>query len=117
MPIVAGLLFAFAQPKYRPKQEQQVSTPVNNTLQQIESNDNNVVLTGIVESEFNLPMPGASIVVQGTTIGTVTGPDGKFKLELPEGTKVFLNKEPKEKPKKIWLAVKLPEAEPSYNFV
>ncbi|RKD92853.1 TonB family protein [Mangrovibacterium diazotrophicum] len=111
-PVVAGLLFAFAQPKYHLKQDQQSPTPINSTSLQVDNNENNIILAGTVQSEFNLPMPGASIVIQGTTIGTVAGPDGRFKLELPEGTKVFLNKEPKEKPEKIWLAVKLPNAEP-----
>ena len=105
-PVVAGLLFAFAQPEYK---LQQVSHPINSTLLQMESNENNVVLTGTVENEFNIPMPGASIIIQGTTIGTIADSDGKFKLELPAGTEIFVNKKIDDPLLKFGLAVKMPD--------
>ncbi len=41
-------------------------------------------ITGtITSSEDGLPVPGASIVVQGTTMGTVTDVDGKYVLSAP----------------------------------
>ena len=41
-------------------------------------------VTGIVLSEEDgEPVIGASVLVQGTTIGTITDMDGKFVLSLP----------------------------------
>lgn len=43
------------------------------------------VVTGTVTSgEDGLPIPGASVVVKGTTIGTATDLDGKFTLNVPQ---------------------------------
>lgn len=41
-----------------------------------------VTITGTVTDETNFPLPGASILVKGTTNGTVTNIDGEFSLEL-----------------------------------
>ncbi|MBS9525620.1 SusC/RagA family TonB-linked outer membrane protein [Litoribacter alkaliphilus] len=44
------------------------------------------LISGVVKSsEDGLPIPGASVIVQGTTIGTVTGMDGEFSLSVPDG--------------------------------
>ena len=40
-------------------------------------------VTGTVIGDDKLPIPGASIVVKGSTIGTVTDVNGKFTLVLP----------------------------------
>jgi TonB-linked SusC/RagA family outer membrane protein len=37
----------------------------------------------VVSADDNLPLPGASIVVTGTTTGTMTDMDGKFSLNVP----------------------------------
>ena len=39
---------------------------------------------GVVLDQDNLPIPGAGVVIRGTTIGAVTGLDGSFDLEIPE---------------------------------
>lgn len=45
----------------------------------------NKKITGqVVSAEENSPLPGVSIVLKGTSIGTVTDADGKFSLEVPE---------------------------------
>lgn len=41
-------------------------------------------LTGTVFDESGEPVIGASVLLKGTTIGTVTGMDGDFSLNLPE---------------------------------
>ena len=49
-------------------------------------------ITGKVLDENNQPMPGVTIVVDGTTKGTMTGPDGTFTLaEVPSGSTVFVS--------------------------
>jgi TonB-linked SusC/RagA family outer membrane protein len=39
----------------------------------------------IVDQEDNQPLPGVSVVVKGTSVGTTTDADGKFKVRLPAG--------------------------------
>lgn len=49
-------------------------------------------ITGKVLDENNQPMPGVTIVVDGTTKGTMTGPDGTFTLaEVPLGSTVIVS--------------------------
>ena len=40
------------------------------------------MVSGTVLDETGAPLPGASILVKGTTIGTVTDLDGKFSLDV-----------------------------------
>ena len=47
----------------------------------------NVSITGkVVDKEDNQPIPGVSVVVKNTTIGTVTDVDGVYNLSVPENT-------------------------------
>lgn len=41
------------------------------------------VIRGKVTGESGEPVPGASVVVKGTTVGTITDPDGKFSFSAP----------------------------------
>lgn len=46
----------------------------------------NFRITGrVIDAETKQPLQGASVFAQNTTIGTVTGSDGNFKIELPNG--------------------------------
>ncbi len=46
----------------------------------------NRTVTGTVTAkEDGLPLPGVSVRVQGTTIGTITGVNGKFTISAPSG--------------------------------
>lgn len=48
-------------------------------------------VTGTVtSSEDGLPIPGASVKVKGTQVGTSTGGDGKFSLRVPAATKTLV---------------------------
>ncbi len=40
-------------------------------------------VTGVVTDQRGLPLPGVTIVVKGTTTGTVTNADGNFSLAIP----------------------------------
>ncbi|WP_405563081.1 mucoidy inhibitor MuiA family protein [Polaribacter sp. Asnod6-C07] len=46
-------------------------------------------VTGIVSSSGE-PLPGATITIKGTTIGTTTDFDGKFSLEIPDTNSTLL---------------------------
>ncbi|MFV0269381.1 MAG: carboxypeptidase-like regulatory domain-containing protein, partial [Draconibacterium sp.] len=48
-------------------------------------------LTGTVTSaEDNMPIPGVSVSVKGTTLGTITNLDGQFELIVPNDAKTLL---------------------------
>ena len=44
---------------------------------------------GIVKDEGGVPLPGVTVVVEGTTTGTVTNVDGDFHLELPTNAEML----------------------------
>ena len=44
----------------------------------------------VISAEDNAPVPGAGIIVSGTTTGTVTGVDGKFTLNVPASAKTLI---------------------------
>ena len=46
-------------------------------------------ITGKVTDTDGLPLPGVSIIVKGTTIGTVTNNDGEFSLNIPLDTEIL----------------------------
>ncbi|MDR3118185.1 MAG: TonB-dependent receptor [Mediterranea sp.] len=48
-------------------------------------------VSGIVLSEEDgRPIAGASVVAKGTTVGTITDADGKFKLNVPQATQTIV---------------------------
>ena len=42
------------------------------------------------EEETNTPLPGVNILVQGTTVGTVTDANGQFSIEVPSESSVLV---------------------------
>lgn len=44
-------------------------------------------ITGKVTGDDGMPVPGATIVIKGTTLGTIAGADGTYKLSVPQGAK------------------------------
>ena len=43
-------------------------------------------VSGVITSaEDNTPLPGANLLIKGTTTGTATAPDGTFELTVPDG--------------------------------
>lgn len=48
------------------------------------------VTGSVISAEDNEPIVGASIVVKGTTVGTVTNFDGTFSLEVPSSAKTLV---------------------------
>ena len=41
-------------------------------------------ITGIVTDETNEPVIGANVVIKNTTVGTITGIDGQYRIEAPD---------------------------------
>jgi len=44
----------------------------------------------ITSAEDNMPIPGVSVSVKGTTLGTVTNVDGKYELKVPENAQTLV---------------------------
>lgn len=49
------------------------------------SNGQQLVSGKVIHAETGQPLPGVNILVENTTIGTVTGTDGAYSLSLPAG--------------------------------
>lgn len=47
-------------------------------------------INGTVRDEEGAPLPGANVLVKGTTIGTQTDFDGNFNIELPTGSNTLV---------------------------
>lgn len=89
VPIVALLLFAFARPDYQVK-EQSPDKEIKIYGFDAMKVDQNKTISGIVVDENGDPLPGTSIVIKGTTTGTVADQEGKFQLEVPAGVEFAL---------------------------
>ena len=50
----------------------------------------NKAITGNVSDESGQPMLGVTVVVQGTSIGTITGVDGEFQMDVPVTAQTLL---------------------------
>jgi TonB-linked SusC/RagA family outer membrane protein len=49
------------------------------------------VITGkVISDEDGLGLPGASVLVKGTTVGTTTDLDGNYSISVPEGSNVLI---------------------------
>lgn len=48
-------------------------------------------ITGTVQEEDGLPLPGASVVIKGTTSGTSTDMDGKFQISAKTGDIIIIS--------------------------
>ncbi len=60
--------------------------PVSNQTQELITKEIQLAtIVGTVTDNTGAPMPGVTIVVQGTTTGTVTDIDGKYSIEASEG--------------------------------
>ncbi|MGI6573455.1 MAG: SusC/RagA family TonB-linked outer membrane protein [Fermentimonas sp.] len=46
-------------------------------------------ITGVVTDQQGIPLPGVTVVVKGTTIGTVTSLDGNFTLMIPQNAETL----------------------------
>jgi TonB-linked SusC/RagA family outer membrane protein len=47
-------------------------------------------VTGTVTGSDNTPLPGVTVMVKGSTIGTTTGADGKFSLSIPASAQTLV---------------------------
>ncbi|MDO7874493.1 TonB-dependent receptor [Hymenobacter sp. ASUV-10] len=48
-------------------------------------------VTGRITDDKGAALPGVTVLVKGSTIGTTTGPDGNFSLNVPEGATLVIS--------------------------
>lgn len=58
--------------------------------QSMDENDDKVI-SGVVKDDTGFPLVGAVISVKGTSVGTVTGVDGTFSIEVPVNSVVIVS--------------------------
>ena len=49
-----------------------------------------IPVSGTVEDNNGVPLPGVNIMVKGTTNGTITDENGKFRLTVPAGSNLVI---------------------------
>jgi len=87
LPVLALLLFAFAEPSYRIRD----INPDDQTVSIRELDADVIKLVGFVLDENGEALPGASVVIKGTTVGTVTDKKGQFKIALSENDNLVIS--------------------------
>lgn len=50
----------------------------------------NLITGTVTSSEDSSELPGVFVTVRGTTLGTITGPDGKFSLQVPTNARTLV---------------------------
>ena len=88
LPIVALLLFAFAEPQYR--YAEQDMEGIDTSLREIPTKKT-IKMAGLVLDTKGNPMPGVSVHIKGTSKGRVSDMKGKFELEVPENASLVLS--------------------------
>lgn len=48
-------------------------------------------ISGVITDESGLPLPGATVLIKGTTIGTTTDFDGRYSIEVLEGDQLEIS--------------------------
>lgn len=70
--LISGVILSFLEIG----QAQAMSFPINPKSEVFE------LISGVVQDETGAPLPGAAVIVKGTTKGTITDLDGKFSIDV-----------------------------------
>lgn len=81
LPALAALLVAFAEPDYS---SINATGNTDSKLSSSQPDQKIMIVSGKVLDQDGQPLTGASVILKGTTIGTITDIDGKFLLEVPD---------------------------------
>ncbi len=88
LPAIALLLMAFAEPSYRAKS---IDITTNDVSLRELAGDKIIKLVGKVFDEKGNALPGASVIIKGTTNGTVSNKDGLFKFAASEDDHIVVS--------------------------
>jgi hypothetical protein len=83
LPTLALLLFAFAEPVYKVNNTE----PVNAVSSLLQEEKEFIMKGKVVQEETGKPLHGASVIIKGTTVGTVSDVNGNFTLVDPKPEK------------------------------
>ncbi len=83
---VMGMLLGGSPLSYKMIERNIIITQDNGALNQQEGRN----VTGVVTDEEGFPLPGVSIIVKGTTTGTISDVNGKFSLDVPANSKALV---------------------------
>lgn len=86
VPLMAGVFYAFAAPEYKFVQNENGSS-----TEAVNGSKVGKTVTGKVVREDGVPLSGATIIVSGKTLGTVTDANGNFKLEMPDNSPLVIS--------------------------
>ncbi len=86
LPLIGIILMAFASPRY-------VSDSAAGRFEQfaMSQGQQKVIEGKIYNTSSKAPIPGANIVIKGTTAGTVSDSQGNFRLEVSKGSTVVVS--------------------------
>ena len=90
LPLMALVFYAFAKPEYRTSQKAAVKTDQMKLVSGSQESQSGTVKGQVINPDGK-PLSGATVIIKGTTIGTITDEKGNFKLkEVPKnGELVF----------------------------
>ena len=101
LPLAAVAVAAFARPEVSNKLDEISSVKVNDLTSIVKaeevksmenSSDEKFKVSGqVVEYPSHKPVPGASIIIRGTTTGTLADKDGRFELQVKEGDVLIIS--------------------------
>ncbi|WP_160718132.1 carboxypeptidase-like regulatory domain-containing protein [Chitinophaga solisilvae] len=75
--------------KYYDNRREDFTIPFNNRYLDRSTFTN--AITGLVADEKGEPLPGVTIMIRGTTYGTVTNKDGRYRLLVPDYGTLFIS--------------------------
>ena len=82
LPLIAGVFYAFAAPEYKFIQPEELATNVTQKEKTVK---------GKVIDENGKPLKGASVIISGKTIGTITDDNGNFMLKVTDDSPIVIS--------------------------
>jgi hypothetical protein len=87
LPVFAIVLYAFAKPDY-----QYVSQSDNKETQNLRSQSSDRKIKGTIVEQNGTPLPGASVIVMGTTVGSTSDSKGFFNIDnVPQDAAIVVS--------------------------
>ena len=94
LPLIAGVFYAFASPEYKFIQIEnnlvQPASKVNESTLTALNTDGKLIKGRVVTEDGN-PLPGTSIIISGTSVGTMPDANGYFELKATDDTPVIFS--------------------------
>ena len=69
--------------------DQQILIVLKSTVSQIDTKKERVV-KGVVRDQSGAPLPGATVLLKGTTLGVATDVNGAYRLQIPQGNQILV---------------------------